>query len=51
MVRFKHLGAGLVGLGVIALLVWALLKYLWIFGLIFIIIGIVVYLLGTAKKE
>ena len=44
----KEHGITIIGAGVLAILVWALLKFLWLIGIILIVIGIVSYF--TSKK-
>lgn len=37
---YKQQGIGLIALGVLAILTWALLRYLWIIGILLIILGV-----------
>jgi hypothetical protein len=50
-VRLGQIGRGLVGLGIITLLVWVLLKFLWILGVLLILAGTLAYAVGLVKKH
>ena len=47
----KNQGMSLIFLGIFAILVWALLKYLWIIGIVLILIGLILLIMGLIKKK
>jgi len=55
MIRFmkymmhKNKGCGLVALGIFAILVWAVFQYLWLIGIILILVGLIWWLVGKKK--
>jgi len=42
----QNKGVGLIALGVFAILVWAVLEFLWIIGILLIIAGLIWLLVG-----
>ena len=46
MIVHQNKGVGLIALGVFAILVWALLQFLWIIGIVMIIAGLIWWLVG-----
>ena len=49
-VFIRNQGLGLVVLGIFAILVYVLFKYLWLIGIVFIVLGLLLFIFGMIKK-